>query len=115
MTDVSATGGRTPSRAVEQALVDAAERVLVRDGLGGIGWRIAATALANADARVIAEPKGAVQFDAVSFRYKEDVPLIEELSLDVAPGQTIAIVGPTGVSSGSSSSSKTRSAATTVS
>jgi ATP-binding cassette, subfamily B, multidrug efflux pump len=48
------------------------------------------------DAVVIAEPKGAVQFDAVHFRYKEDVPLIEDLSLDVAPGQTIAIVGPTG-------------------
>ena len=49
-----------------------------------------------AGATVIAEPRGAVQFDAVRFRYKEDVPLIEDLSLDVAPGQTIAIVGPTG-------------------
>jgi len=37
-----------------------------------------------------------VQFDAVRFRYKDEVPLIEDLSLDVAPGQTIAIVGPTG-------------------
>ena len=42
MTDVS-TGGRTPSRAVEQALVDAAERVLVRDGLGGVTVRAVAT------------------------------------------------------------------------
>jgi ATP-binding cassette subfamily B protein len=49
-----------------------------------------------ANATVIAEPRGAVQFDAISFRYKPDVPLIEELSIDVAPGQTIAIVGPTG-------------------
>ena len=32
----------------------------------------------------------------MSFRYKEDVPLIDDMSLDVAPGQTIAIVGPTG-------------------
>jgi ATP-binding cassette subfamily B protein len=48
------------------------------------------------DATVIAEPRGAVQFDRVHFRYKEDVPLIEDLSLEVAPGQTIAIVGPTG-------------------
>jgi ATP-binding cassette subfamily B protein len=48
------------------------------------------------DATVIAQPRGAVQFDAVSFRYKPDVPLIDDLSLDVAPGQTIAIVGPTG-------------------
>src|SRR4026208_102111 len=41
-------------------------------------------------------PPGAVQFDHGRFRYKEDVPLIDDLSLDVAPGQTIAIVGPTG-------------------
>ena len=43
MTDVSATSGRTPSRALEQALVDAAERVLVRDGLGGLTVRAVAT------------------------------------------------------------------------
>ena len=49
-----------------------------------------------ADATVIAQPRGAVQFDAVHFRYKDDVPLIDDLSLDVEPGQTIAIVGPTG-------------------
>ena len=49
-----------------------------------------------ADATVLASPRGAVQFDAVSFKYEEDVPLIEDLSLDVTPGQMIAIVGPTG-------------------
>jgi ATP-binding cassette subfamily B protein len=32
----------------------------------------------------------------VSFRYNETVPVIEELSLSVAPGHTIAVVGPTG-------------------
>jgi len=42
VTDVSA-GGRTPSRAVEQALVDAAERVLARDGLGALTVRAVAT------------------------------------------------------------------------
>jgi ATP-binding cassette subfamily B protein len=47
-------------------------------------------------ARTIAEPRGAVQFDHVKFSYKSDVPLIEDLSIDVDPGQTIAIVGPTG-------------------
>ena len=47
MTDVSA-GGRTPSRAVEQALVDAAERVLVRDGLGGLTVRAVAAEAAVA-------------------------------------------------------------------
>ncbi|HEY7169735.1 MAG TPA: ABC transporter ATP-binding protein, partial [Vicinamibacterales bacterium] len=49
-----------------------------------------------ADARVISAPRGAVEFDDVSFRYKDDVPLIEHMSMCVAPGQTIAIVGPTG-------------------
>jgi ATP-binding cassette subfamily B protein len=48
------------------------------------------------NAAVIASPRGEVRFDAVSFRYKAETPLIEDLSLDVAPGQTIAIVGPTG-------------------
>jgi ATP-binding cassette subfamily B protein len=40
--------------------------------------------------------KGEVKFDAVSFRYKPDVPLIDQLSLVTSPGQTVAIVGPTG-------------------
>ena len=39
---------------------------------------------------------GAISFKDVSFRYKEDQPLIEHFNLDVAPGQTVAIVGPTG-------------------
>ncbi|WVK89707.1 ABC transporter ATP-binding protein [Dactylosporangium sp. AC04546] len=40
--------------------------------------------------------RGKVTFEHVSFRYKSDEPLIEDLSLTVAPGQTVAIVGPTG-------------------
>ena len=48
------------------------------------------------NATVIASPRGAVQFDAVSFRYKDEVPLIDDMSIDVAPGQRIAIVGHTG-------------------
>ncbi|HEX4697871.1 MAG TPA: ABC transporter ATP-binding protein [Actinomycetes bacterium] len=41
-------------------------------------------------------PRGRVAFEHVSFRYEPDVPLIEDLSLVAAPGQTVAIVGPTG-------------------
>jgi ATP-binding cassette subfamily B protein len=40
--------------------------------------------------------RGEVRFDDVSFQYKPDVPLIEHLSLVANPGQTVAIVGPTG-------------------
>ncbi|NLM64621.1 MAG: ABC transporter ATP-binding protein [Firmicutes bacterium] len=39
---------------------------------------------------------GRVEFRNVSFRYKPDVPLIENLNLVAEPGQTVAIVGPTG-------------------
>ena len=40
--------------------------------------------------------RGEVGFSGVSFSYNKDVPLIEGLSLDVKPGQRVAIVGPTG-------------------
>src|SRR5690606_24649908 len=40
--------------------------------------------------------RGRVEFENVSFRYAPDTPLIEELSLVAEPGQTVAIVGPTG-------------------
>jgi len=43
-----------------------------------------------------AEVHGRVEFEHVSFRYAPDRPLIEDLSLKVEPGQTVAIVGPTG-------------------
>ena len=40
--------------------------------------------------------KGRVAFEHISFSYDADRPLIEDLSLVAEPGQTIAIVGPTG-------------------
>ncbi|QPI61924.1 ABC transporter ATP-binding protein [Streptomyces malaysiensis subsp. malaysiensis] len=40
--------------------------------------------------------RGQVAFEEVAFRYQPDKPLIEGLSLSVRPGQTVAIVGPTG-------------------
>jgi ATP-binding cassette subfamily B protein len=48
------------------------------------------------DAVVVREPRGRVAFEHVSFRYDEDQPLIDDLSLVAEPGQTVAIVGPTG-------------------
>jgi ATP-binding cassette subfamily B protein len=40
--------------------------------------------------------RGRVAFEDVSFRYLPDKPLIDHLSLTAEPGQTVAIVGPTG-------------------
>jgi len=41
-------------------------------------------------------PRGRVAFEDVSFSYTPDRPLITDLSLVAEPGQTVAIVGPTG-------------------
>ena len=43
-----------------------------------------------------AELRGRVRLEHVSFRYDPEKPLIEDLSLTVEPGHTVAIVGPTG-------------------
>lgn len=40
--------------------------------------------------------QGRVSLEKVAFRYEPDKPLIEDLSLSVEPGHTVAIVGPTG-------------------
>jgi len=45
---------------------------------------------------VLGAVEGHIVLDDVSFKYLEDTPLIEGLNLDVKPGQTVAIVGPTG-------------------
>ncbi|MEU5654359.1 ABC transporter ATP-binding protein [Streptomyces sp. NPDC047737] len=42
------------------------------------------------------ELRGSVALEHVSFRYDPEKPLIEDLSLSVEPGHTVAIVGPTG-------------------
>lgn len=44
----------------------------------------------------IPEVFGEVLFEHVCFRYNEDVPLIEDMNIEVKPGQMVAIVGPTG-------------------
>ncbi|CAN5505709.1 ABC transporter ATP-binding protein [soil metagenome] len=43
-----------------------------------------------------AATSGRLEFEGVSFQYEPDKPLIENLSLVATPGQTVAIVGPTG-------------------
>jgi ATP-binding cassette subfamily B protein len=46
--------------------------------------------------RLLTDAAGRVQLQDVSFRYVADTPLIVDFDLDVQPGQTVAIVGPTG-------------------
>jgi len=48
------------------------------------------------DALVIESPRGEVDFQEVTFSYKEGVTLMKDLNIHVSQGQTIAIVGPTG-------------------
>ena len=48
------------------------------------------------DAKVIEHPEGAVEFEHVKFGYREDNILMEDMNIDVQPGEMIAIVGPTG-------------------
>jgi ATP-binding cassette subfamily B protein len=50
----------------------------------------------SATALVLGHPRGDVAFEHVNFRYKDDTPLIDDMTISVKQGQTIAIVGPTG-------------------
>jgi ATP-binding cassette subfamily B protein len=49
-----------------------------------------------ADPERVQTPRGRIEFEDVAFRYEPETPLIDDLSLVAAPGQTVAIVGPTG-------------------
>ena len=49
-----------------------------------------------ADAPALVEGPGVIEFENVAFSYTPDRPLIKDLSFRVEPGQTVAIVGPTG-------------------
>jgi ATP-binding cassette, subfamily B, bacterial len=42
------------------------------------------------------EMRGAIEFDRVTFTYRSDAPVLEEVSFTVQPGQTVALVGQTG-------------------
>lgn len=48
------------------------------------------------DAEVLSNVKGKVDFDDVTFAYEEGVNILEHFDLHVKPGETIALVGPTG-------------------
>lgn len=48
------------------------------------------------DALPLSHPRGHVVFDDVSFAYTPGVPVLKNISLEAAPGRTVALVGPTG-------------------
>jgi ATP-binding cassette subfamily B multidrug efflux pump len=50
----------------------------------------------HASSVAVADRRGEVRFEQVSFSYSPDKPLIRDLSLVADPGHTVAIVGPTG-------------------
>ncbi len=48
------------------------------------------------EARPLESMRGAVRLEGVTFGYQPDLPVIKNLTLEAAAGQTIALVGPTG-------------------
>ena len=79
--------GRTANKF--QLAKSSAERVI---GLLGIRPSITSPA----DAHCPSEIEGRVQFERVSFHYPSGERVLHDLSLDVEPGETIGLVGPTG-------------------
>ncbi len=50
----------------------------------------------SASAQTLTNARGDVRIEHMSFSYKPETPLIEDMSINVTPGQTVAIVGHTG-------------------
>ena len=50
----------------------------------------------DAGTRPLEAPRGRVQFDHVTFGYRPGEPVLRDVSLDAAPGDIVALVGPTG-------------------
>jgi ATP-binding cassette subfamily B protein/subfamily B ATP-binding cassette protein MsbA len=48
------------------------------------------------DARPLTDVQGRVEFDHVDFSYVPDTPVLSDVSFEIRPGQTVALVGPTG-------------------
>ena len=71
------------------------------NGFAGLGrfvdiMRTDPTVKDNENAVPLADVKGAIKVENVSFAYEGDLDVLRDVSLDVAPGETIAIVGPSG-------------------
>ena len=90
------------SRQFTQPIVQTASSANVLQSAAASAERVFELLDASEEIAETAEPvrlpevRGHVEFRDVSFSYSADKPLIERLSLEALPGQTVAIVGPTG-------------------
>ena len=83
-------GGLTAVERIGELLEEPLEIV---DHGATVGSTVGATVLQNASS---SQPRGEVIFDDVDFAYRKDEPILRDLSFRIAPGEHVALVGPTG-------------------
>lgn len=49
------------------------------------------------DSQIMKDVKGNIRFQDVSFYYKEEIPILNQINLNIKAGQTVALIGTTGV------------------